>query len=107
MVEEKIDGANSAVSFDGDGGLLLQSRGHYLTGGYRESLLRYLGDSKYKTAASMETLRRTAEKYGLSPERIEWVRLCVPLAEDKIEALHRNMTPPSAAEAQAVEWICV
>ena len=35
-VEEKIDGANSAVSFDGEGKLLLQSRGHYLTGGYRE-----------------------------------------------------------------------
>lgn len=36
VVEEKIDGANSAVSFDRDGTLLLQSRGHYLTGGWRE-----------------------------------------------------------------------
>lgn len=36
VVEEKCDGANCAVSFDGDGTLLLQSRGHYLTGGYRE-----------------------------------------------------------------------
>lgn len=36
VVEEKCDGANSAVSFDGHGELLLQSRGHYLTGGYRE-----------------------------------------------------------------------
>lgn len=36
VIEEKCDGANSAVSFDEDGGLLLQSRGHYLTGGYRE-----------------------------------------------------------------------
>ena len=36
VVEEKCDGANSAVSFDADGKLLLQSRGHYLTGGYRE-----------------------------------------------------------------------
>ena len=36
VVEEKCDGANSAVSFDADGNLLLQSRGHYLTGGYRE-----------------------------------------------------------------------
>ncbi|PJI91270.1 RNA ligase [Yoonia maricola] len=36
IVEEKLDGANSAVSFDKDGGLLLQSRGHYLTGGGRE-----------------------------------------------------------------------
>lgn len=36
VVEEKIDGANSAISFDGDGNLLLQSRGHYLVGGHRE-----------------------------------------------------------------------
>ena len=36
VVEEKIDGANTAVSFDADGTVLLQSRGHYLTGGYRE-----------------------------------------------------------------------
>lgn len=36
MVEEKCDGANSAISFGQGGELLLQSRGHYLTGGYRE-----------------------------------------------------------------------
>ncbi|MBQ3079979.1 MAG: RNA ligase family protein [Clostridia bacterium] len=36
VIEEKIDGANTALSFDGDGNLLLQSRGHYLTGGFRE-----------------------------------------------------------------------
>ena len=35
MIEEKVDGANSAISFV-NGELLLQSRGHYLTGGYRE-----------------------------------------------------------------------
>ena len=35
-VEEKCDGANSAISFDLEGNLLFQSRGHYLTGGYRE-----------------------------------------------------------------------
>ena len=36
VIEEKIDGANSAISFDENGNLLLQSRGHYLDGGYRE-----------------------------------------------------------------------
>ncbi|MBQ7408590.1 MAG: RNA ligase family protein, partial [Clostridia bacterium] len=36
VIEEKIDGANSAVSFNDKGELLLQSRGHYLTGGYNE-----------------------------------------------------------------------
>lgn len=36
VVEEKIDGANTAISFDENGDLRLQSRGHYLTCGYRE-----------------------------------------------------------------------
>src|SRR5947207_9025638 len=36
VVEEKCDGANSGLSFDPDGTLRLQSRGHYLTGGGRE-----------------------------------------------------------------------
>ena len=36
VIEEKVDGANTAISFREDGELLLQNRGHYLTGGYRE-----------------------------------------------------------------------
>ncbi len=36
VVEEKMDGANCGVSFGPDADLLLQSRGHYLTGGPRE-----------------------------------------------------------------------
>ncbi len=36
VIEEKVDGANCGISFSYDGKLLLQSRGHYLTGGYRE-----------------------------------------------------------------------
>ena len=36
VVEEKMDGANVAISFNTSGELLLQSRGHYLTGGERE-----------------------------------------------------------------------
>jgi hypothetical protein len=36
VVEEKVDGANAAISFSEDGKLLLQSRGHFLTGGFRE-----------------------------------------------------------------------
>lgn len=36
VVEEKLDGANCAVSFSESGELLLQSRGHYLVGGARE-----------------------------------------------------------------------
>ena len=36
VVEEKLDGANAALSFDEDGKPWLQSRGHFLTGGWRE-----------------------------------------------------------------------
>jgi hypothetical protein len=36
VVEEKLDGANVSVSFDADGDLVLQSRGHALAGGPRE-----------------------------------------------------------------------
>ncbi len=42
VVEEKMDGANCAVSFDGDGRLQLQSRGHYLAGGEREKQFHLL-----------------------------------------------------------------
>ena len=36
VIEEKVDGANAGISFSEEGKLLLQSRGHYLTGGFRE-----------------------------------------------------------------------
>lgn len=36
VVEEKLDGSNSGISFDGNGALVLQSRGHALSGGPRE-----------------------------------------------------------------------
>ncbi|MCL4218026.1 MAG: DNA ligase [Candidatus Hydrogenedentes bacterium] len=36
VIEEKVDGANAAISFTRDGELRLQSRGHFLSGGGRE-----------------------------------------------------------------------
>jgi hypothetical protein len=36
VIEEKLDGSNSGISFEEDGSLVLQSRGHVLTGGPRE-----------------------------------------------------------------------
>jgi hypothetical protein len=36
VVEEKVDGANCGLSFAPEGKLLLQSRGHFLSGGVRE-----------------------------------------------------------------------
>ena len=37
VLEEKIDGANCGISFGEEGRLYLQSRGHFLNGGYGES----------------------------------------------------------------------
>lgn len=36
VLEEKVDGANCGISFDSNGKMYLQSRGHYLNGGYGE-----------------------------------------------------------------------
>jgi len=54
VVEEKVDGANSAISFDADGQIMLQSRGHYLTGGGRE---RHFDMFKTWAAAHAHTLQ--------------------------------------------------
>ena len=36
VLEEKMDGANCGISFDTKGHMRLQSRGHFLNGGYGE-----------------------------------------------------------------------
>ena len=54
VAEEKLDGANAAISFDAAGVLLLQSRGHYLTGGPRE---RQFGPFKSWAATVAPRLR--------------------------------------------------
>ena len=41
VIEEKLDGSNVGISFDSDQKLLLQSRGHYLTGHPREFHFSY------------------------------------------------------------------
>jgi hypothetical protein len=66
VVEEKIDGANAAISFADDGRLLLQSRGHYLTGGPRE---RQFAPLKQWAAAHQDALReRLGARYVLYGE---------------------------------------
>ncbi len=52
VIEEKLDGANAGISFSERGELLLQSRGHFLTGGYRErhfSLLKTWANTHQST----------------------------------------------------------
>ncbi|WP_309744407.1 RNA ligase family protein, partial [Chamaesiphon sp. OTE_20_metabat_361] len=65
VIEEKVDGANAAISFDANGQLLLQSRGHYLTGGARErhfNLFKQWAHSHY--AALWEILGDRYILYG-------------------------------------------
>lgn len=66
VVEEKLDGANSGISFSAGAELLLQSRGHYLAGGGRE---RQFGLMK-RWAAAHETalLERLGERYVMYGE---------------------------------------
>ena len=68
VVEEKIDGANSAVSFDERGKLLLQSRGHYLTGGPRERHFALLKTWAHTHAGAMQ--RVLGDRYVMYGE---WV----------------------------------
>ena len=52
VVEEKVDGANAAISFSSDGQMRLQSRGHYLTGGEREKHFNLFKQWAYSHAAA-------------------------------------------------------
>ena len=60
IAEEKVDGANCAISFSDAGELLIQSRGHYLSGGYRErhfNLLKEWSSAHSKALHSLLGMR--------------------------------------------------
>lgn len=68
VVEEKLDGANAALSFGGDGSLLLQSRGHYLQtgqmGGRERQFNAYKQWARTHEAALMALLDERYIMYG-------------------------------------------
>ncbi|MBS2018652.1 MAG: RNA ligase family protein [Deltaproteobacteria bacterium] len=65
VVEEKMDGANSAISFDANGRLWMQSRGHFLTGGAREKHFDALKPWAHAHAAALhERLGSRYVMYG-------------------------------------------
>lgn len=65
IVEEKVDGANAAISFSDDGQIRLQSRGHYLTGGEREKHFNLFKQWAYSHAATFwEVLGNRYILYG-------------------------------------------
>lgn len=61
VVEEKVDGANVAVSFSAEGELLLQSRSHYLTGGPGDRQFSQL--KPWAQSVSGELLDRIEDRY--------------------------------------------
>lgn len=66
IVEEKMDGANSAISFSKDGRLQLQSRGHYLTGGERERQFHLLKTWAHRY--TLELREALADRYVMYGE---------------------------------------
>ncbi|KAF1054305.1 MAG: hypothetical protein GAK43_00971 [Stenotrophomonas maltophilia] len=66
VVEEKLDGANTAISFSAAGELRLQSRGHYLTGGGRERQFNLF--KQWAVAHETWLLERLEDRYVLYGE---------------------------------------
>lgn len=60
-VEEKLDGGNTGVSFSAAAELLLQSRGHYLTGGGRERQFNLF--KSWATAHEAALLEQLEDRY--------------------------------------------
>jgi hypothetical protein len=66
VFEEKLDGANCAISFTAGGEMLLQSRGHYLTGGGRERQFALLW--QWARAHEGRLLERLEDRYVMYGE---------------------------------------
>ena len=66
VIEEKLDGANCALSFTDSGELCLQSRGHYLLGGARERQFAAL--HPWARAHEAALLQRLQDRYVLYGE---------------------------------------
>lgn len=66
VVEEKLDGANAGLSFSDGAELLLQSRGHYLSGGGREKQFNLF--KAWATAHEAALLARLQDRYILYGE---------------------------------------
>jgi hypothetical protein len=66
FVEEKVDGANAGLRFDGEGELWLQSRGHFLTGGPREKHFDLF--KQWASTHATKLLDRIEDRYVLYGE---------------------------------------
>ena len=68
VVEEKLDGANTGISFSPSGELLLQSRGHYLVGGGRERQFNFV--KAWAAAHTDWLLGRLEDRYVMYGETL-------------------------------------
>ena len=68
VVEEKLDGANTGISFSAAGELLLQSRGHYLVGGGRERQFSFV--KAWAAAHEAWLLERLEDRYVMYGETV-------------------------------------
>ncbi len=68
VVEEKLDGANTGISFSPSGELLLQSRGHYLVGGGRERQFSFI--KAWAAAHADWLLDRLEDRYVMYGETL-------------------------------------
>jgi hypothetical protein len=66
VFEEKMDGANCGLSFGPDASLLLQSRGHFLTGGPREKQFNLL--KQWASAHADKLLELLGDRYVMYGE---------------------------------------
>jgi hypothetical protein len=79
VIEEKLDGSNCGISFDRNGSLILQSRGHVLTGGPRERQFDLLKRwANHHVAALRDILRERYVVYG------EWLYARHTIAYDQL-----------------------
>lgn len=66
VIEEKLDGANGAISFNAGGEMMLQSRGHYLVGGSRER--QFARFKQWAAAHEQWLMERLEDRYVLFGE---------------------------------------
>jgi ATP-dependent RNA circularization protein (DNA/RNA ligase family) len=79
VIEEKLDGSNCGISFGAGANLVLQSRGHVLTGGPRERQFNLLKRwANHHIAALREILGRRYVMYG------EWLYARHTIAYDQL-----------------------
>lgn len=91
VVEEKLDGGNCGLSYDAAGEQLLQSRGHYLTGGGRERQFNLF--KRWASAHADVLLERLGDRYVMYGEWLHKITLTLVYRHVVAEKLLRRNTP--------------